>query len=184
MGNTLRYSFASYVSFAICMRSSFLPEVGVMGAAARPFMFSAAICCIWAAAKAAMGFRYPPCATDAMIAACCCISWNKENREKISRVHWPGGPEGGHKLHVPSGGSGLMHCHGLEVAINAGLGMEVCKATPSCTQPAVAPSRAGWTTSRRRGGHCMLLHGAAHLYYKGRRLLCEPGSSCRLLPSC
>lgn len=34
-----------------------LPEVGVMGAAARPFMFRAAICCIWAAAKAAMGFR-------------------------------------------------------------------------------------------------------------------------------
>lgn len=33
------------------------PEVGVMGAAAKPFMLRAAICCIWAAAKAAMGFR-------------------------------------------------------------------------------------------------------------------------------
>lgn len=62
------------------------PEVGVMGAAARPFMFRAAICCIWAAAKAAMGFRYPPCATDAMIAACCCISWNKESRKKYHAV--------------------------------------------------------------------------------------------------
>lgn len=61
-----------------------------MGAAARPFMFRAAICCIWAAAKAAMGFRYPPCATEAMIAACCCISWNKESREKISRGHGRG----------------------------------------------------------------------------------------------
>lgn len=57
-----------------------------MGAAARPFMFRAAICCIWAAAKAAMGFRYPPCATDAMIAACCCISWNKESRKKYHAV--------------------------------------------------------------------------------------------------
>lgn len=75
-----------------------LPEVGVMGAAARPFMFRAAICCIWAAAKAAMGFRYPPCATEAMIAACCCISWNKREQGKNitqSPAEQPGSPAPG-----------------------------------------------------------------------------------------
>lgn len=34
-----------------------LPEDGVMGVATSPLTLNAAICCIWAAAMAAMGFR-------------------------------------------------------------------------------------------------------------------------------
>lgn len=49
-----------------------LPEEGVRGAATSPLTLKAAICCIWAAAMAAMGFRQVPCAA-AIRAACCCM---------------------------------------------------------------------------------------------------------------
>lgn len=49
-----------------------VPEEGVRGAATSPLTLKAAICCIWAAAMAAMGFRQVPCAA-AIRAACCCM---------------------------------------------------------------------------------------------------------------
>lgn len=49
-----------------------VPEDGVMGAATSPLTLKAAICCICAAAMAAIGFRYEPCVA-AMSAACCCM---------------------------------------------------------------------------------------------------------------
>lgn len=53
-----------------------LPDVGVIGAPGRPLMV--AMCCIWAAAKAAIGLRYPPWPTDAINAACCCTCGGRE----------------------------------------------------------------------------------------------------------
>lgn len=49
-----------------------VPEEGVRGAATSPLTLKAAICCIWAAAMAAMGLRQVPCAA-AIRAACCCM---------------------------------------------------------------------------------------------------------------
>lgn len=54
-----------------------LPEEGVRGAATSPLTLKAAICCIWAAAMAAMGLRQVPCAA-AIRAACCCMIFGKE----------------------------------------------------------------------------------------------------------
>lgn len=54
-----------------------LPEEGVRGAATSPLTLKAAICCIWAAAMAAMGLRQVPCAA-AIRAACCCMIFRKE----------------------------------------------------------------------------------------------------------
>lgn len=58
-----------------------VPEEGVRGAATSPLTLKAAICCIWAAAMAAMGFRQVPCAA-AIRAACCCMILRKERGEK------------------------------------------------------------------------------------------------------
>lgn len=54
-----------------------LPDEGVRGAATSPLTLKAAICCIWAAAMAAMGLRQVPCAA-AIRAACCCMIFRKE----------------------------------------------------------------------------------------------------------
>lgn len=54
-----------------------LPEEGVRGAATSPLTLKAAICCIWAAAMAAMGLRQVPCAA-AIRAACCCMIFGKQ----------------------------------------------------------------------------------------------------------
>lgn len=58
-----------------------LPEDGVRGVATSPLTLNAAICCIWAAAMAAMGFRYEPCVA-AISAACCCIICCKGGQRK------------------------------------------------------------------------------------------------------
>lgn len=58
-----------------------LPEEGVRGAATSPLTLKAAICCIWAAAMAAMGLRQVPCAA-AIRAACCCMIFGKESERQ------------------------------------------------------------------------------------------------------
>lgn len=60
----------------------FVPEEGVIGAATRPLTLKAAICCICAAAMAAMGFRYEFWVAAISAACCCIICCGIEERER------------------------------------------------------------------------------------------------------
>lgn len=70
-----------------------LPEEGVRGAATSPLTLKAAICCIWAAAMAAMGLRQVPCAA-AIRAACCCMIFRKEGGKGTDSERQRGGERG------------------------------------------------------------------------------------------
>lgn len=104
-----------------------IPEEGVRGAATSPLTLKAAICCIWAAAMAAMGFRQVPCAA-AIRAACCCMIFRKERGKKGKVSEWQreGGSRGG-KISIPAlyprTGARRDKCHPLpDPGTGGGLG--------------------------------------------------------------
>lgn len=104
-----------------------IPEEGVRGVATSPLTLKAAICCIWAAAMAAMGFRQVPCAA-AIRAACCCMIFRKEREKKGKVSEWQreGGSRGG-KISIPALHPGTEahrdKCHPLpDLGTGGGLG--------------------------------------------------------------